>query len=266
MDGARVDIRAIRIGHVEEIMINIQAHANQFIVVVEGGGSLIAGTESARLITLDSFGWSKSDERADRQCKLLAGSEGLTVLVFSDKVVEPGRPDEGVSELPKHIINGYAAARPRDFKPTIYCNHASLTRLTMPDSDATARGWNVNLEILPPGNKSSAAHAHSLDDEFVLILKGSVRYWNHGENVLMKPGDCVAWRDGTGRAHTLINDGPNEGEDFVYLVFGEDHKDDKLYYPDLPYNVEEKRRWLLRRPDLPWGNASKDPEYPAVTL
>ncbi len=152
----------------------------------------------------------------------------------------------------------------------------------MPDSDATARGWNVNLEILPPGNKSSAAHAHSLDDEFVLILKGSVRYWNHGENVLMKPGDCVAWRAGTGRAHTLINDGPNEGmstanrcgytthfclgEDFVYLVFGEDHKDDKLFYPDLPYNVEEKRRWLLGRPDLPWGNASKDPEYPAVTL
>ncbi|KAF9011666.1 hypothetical protein BDZ89DRAFT_1077540 [Hymenopellis radicata] len=262
----RVDIRAIRIGHAEEIEIDIVAHANHFIVVVDGGGSLMAGTESAKITTLDSFGWSK-DDRVGRHCKLVGGPEGLTVLFVSDKVVNSGMPNEGASELPKQIINGYAAAQPRDYRPTIYCKLASLTRLSMPDSDAT-RGWNVNLEILPPGMKSSDAHAHSLDDELVLILKGAVRYWNHGENVRLKPGDCVAWTAGTGRAHTLINDGlshSNEGEDFVYLVFGENHQSDKLFYPDLPHNVREERRWVLGKPDLPWGNAPKGPEYPIIT-
>lgn len=82
--------------------------------------------------------------------------------------------------------------------------------------------WNVNIEEYPPGTQSSNAHAHSHEDELVFILSGKGRYWYQGEQPekILKKGDCIGWKAGTGLSHTILNDGegPNgEGKRMIAL-------------------------------------------------
>jgi mannose-6-phosphate isomerase-like protein (cupin superfamily) len=73
--------------------------------------------------------------------------------------------------------------------------------------------WNVNLKRIPPGAQSSNAHCHSHEDEFVFVLSGKARYWHQGEvpEKIVKKGDTIGWKAGTGICHSLLNDadGPN---------------------------------------------------------
>src|ERR1700761_2065016 len=69
--------------------------------------------------------------------------------------------------------------------------------------------WNMNLEVLPPGTKTSVSHAHSHEDESLFMLRGKARYWHHGTvpEPILTIGDYVGWKAGTGIAHNVINDG-----------------------------------------------------------
>jgi uncharacterized cupin superfamily protein len=72
--------------------------------------------------------------------------------------------------------------------------------------------WSLNIECLPPGTQSSNTHAHSSEDEFSLVLSGKARYWHQGitPEPILKAGDCVGWKAGTGVCHSMLNDGEDE--------------------------------------------------------
>jgi len=95
----------------------------------------------------------------------------------------------------------------------------------------------INYEILRPGDRSSWPHAHSHDEEFILILEGHPDLWIDGQLYSLKPRDCVGFVPGTGHAHTLIN---NTDQDVVAIVVGDSgHAEDKIFYPLHPKRNEE---------------------------
>ena len=78
-------------------------------------------------------------------------------------------------------------------------------------------------ERLPPGRRTSRAHAHSREEEAVYVLSGApVLRWAPlgGEftETPLRAGSFVSFPAGTGIAHTVVNPGPGEVE---LLVLGE---------------------------------------------
>lgn len=87
----------------------------------------------------------------------------------------------------------------------------------------------INYEVLAPGDRSSWPHAHSEEEEFIFILEGHPQVWIDGNFFDLNPGDCVGLPPGTGHAHTLMNNTPNEVK---AIVIGEAHTpNDKIFYP-----------------------------------
>lgn len=88
----------------------------------------------------------------------------------------------------------------------------------------------ICYETLPPGKRSAYPHAHTLEEEFVYILKGRLTLWMNGYTKELKEGSFAAFPANTGIAHVLIND---TDETVVYLCIGEAVKftAEKLYYP-----------------------------------
>src|ERR1700742_1422757 len=66
----------------------------------------------------------------------------------------------------------------------------------------------VNLQLLPPGTRSSTPHAHSHEDEFVYVVSGKGKAWLDGEVFDIGEDDCIGFRAGNGLVHNIINDGP----------------------------------------------------------
>ncbi|KAJ7143348.1 hypothetical protein C8R43DRAFT_1130771 [Mycena crocata] len=255
LENVKIDI--VRADPGKELTITIPTGAKFLAVIVQGDGSY--GIQSAELPLWDCLGWRPASD--ERSFTVVAGPQGITILSFS-RAAPKSSASPTETSVPQ-ILNGYSDAKPSGSGPK-YCSFVSVTRTMGLTPSADPTPWNVNFEILPPGTKSSDAHAHSHEDEFAFILKGKARYWNHGVDVALQSGDCVGWKAGTGLAHTILNDGegPNgEGEDLVYVIFGEDYpKDDKCFYPDLPDNA-----WIHGRPEISWGSAAKEPKFPRVT-
>jgi uncharacterized cupin superfamily protein len=91
------------------------------------------------------------------------------------------------------------------------------------------KNFGVNLTRLAPGAASALRHAHTRQDEFVYILKGSpVLITGMGEMTLTE-GMCAGFRAGDGNAHHLVNRG---SEDVVYLEVGDRIAGDAAVYPD----------------------------------
>ena len=97
----------------------------------------------------------------------------------------------------------------------------------------------VNIETLPPGGRSALPHAHSDDEEFVFVVRGTPDLWIDGHLHRLRPGDAAAFPAGTGIAHCLIN---NTREEVQFLVVGERHPGDRLVYPVNP-EVRHPRPW-----------------------
>ncbi len=108
-------------------------------------------------------------------------------------------------------------------------------------------------ERLPPGRRTSRAHAHSREEEAVYVLSGApVLRWAPlgGEftETPLRAGSFVSFPAGTGIAHTVVNPGPGEVE---LLVLGERDPADRGLYPEDP-DLEEWR--AARRPHRQWGD------------
>jgi uncharacterized cupin superfamily protein len=90
--------------------------------------------------------------------------------------------------------------------------------------------FGVNLVRLAPGAASALRHAHSVEDEFVLVIEGTpTLITNDGEQAI-GPGMAVGFPAGTGDAHHLLN---RTGEDVVFLVIGtKATARDVVTYPD----------------------------------
>ena len=97
----------------------------------------------------------------------------------------------------------------------------------------------VNHETIFPGGRSSKPHAHSEEEEFVLVLEGQPTLWIDGEVFELAEGDAVAFPAGTGIAHTFIN---NSEAAIKLLIVGERSATDQVRYPVDP-DAPHPRPW-----------------------
>ena len=89
--------------------------------------------------------------------------------------------------------------------------------------------FGVNLTRLKPDSVSALRHAHTLQDEFVYILRGRPKLHTNEGRTQLCPGMCAGFKAGTGNGHCLIND---TDEDVVYLEVGDRTPGDEGRYPD----------------------------------
>src|SRR6266567_8528634 len=125
--------------------------------------------------------------------------------------------------------------------------------LTLPESNATSypeqhraanqQRWNrrlgdhaklvnfgVNLTRIVPGGQSSYRHAHSRQDEFILVLEGEVVLETNDGAQTLTPGMCAGFPAGSGDAHRFVN---RSATDAKLLVIGDRTSGDEITYPDV---------------------------------
>lgn len=113
----------------------------------------------------------------------------------------------------------------------------------------------INLEVLPPGNRSSHPHAEKLEEEFVYVLSGTPDVWIDGELHALGPGDGVGFRAGTGIAHSFLN---NSDADVHLLIVGEHQvQGNQLFYPLNPQRMDD-----FRQRDRAWDDVPERPLGP----
>jgi uncharacterized cupin superfamily protein len=107
--------------------------------------------------------------------------------------------------------------------------------------------FGVNLTRLAPNAVSALRHAHSKQDEFVYVLHGCPTLHTNAGPVRLGPGMCAGFKAGTGDAHHLVNETP---EEVVYLEVGDRTPGDEGFYPDddLKASVVDGR-WRFTRKD-----------------
>ncbi len=105
---------------------------------------------------------------------------------------------------------------------------------------AGAKTVFVNRDRLPPGTWTGPLHAHTADDELLLVLEGSPTLvqrrgerWSFetssDERCLLQAGDVVHWAAGDRVAHRLGNESM---DDAIVLVIGTDRPEDLCVFPE----------------------------------
>ena len=108
------------------------------------------------------------------------------------------------------------------------------------------------------GQRSAWPHAHKVEEEFALILKGKAKAWVNGERKEMSRGDCAYFKPGTNLSHILLNDNP----EIVHMFsIGEaaDATPEKIFYPFHHHRNEEckKGNWY-------WDDRPAVPDFPRI--
>lgn len=85
------------------------------------------------------------------------------------------------------------------------------------------------LETLPPGSRSSHKHWHEQEDEFILLLSGTVTLHEGDTIAEMHPGDAATFKAGAALGHCLEN---RSTQDCTYLVVGTRAPNDVVHYTD----------------------------------
>ncbi|KAG8706119.1 hypothetical protein FRC08_001265 [Ceratobasidium sp. 394] len=124
-----------------------------------------------------------------------------------------------------------------------------------------------NLEIAPPGTRSSDPHAHSVEDELVFVIQGEGSVWLDGHVFPISPGDAIGFKGGTGLAHTIINNsnasGDESGQDLVTWIVGENRRsEDRVVYPLHPEKRQTFKRWWEDSPQRKLGDHPGRPARP----
>ena len=95
--------------------------------------------------------------------------------------------------------------------------------------------FGVNITVLPPGARSSLRHWHLNEDEFVMVLDGTLTLVTDGAEHAMGPGDCAAFPAGLAEGHTMVNRADVEGR---FLVVGSRAAHEVCTYTDVDLRVE----------------------------
>ena len=101
--------------------------------------------------------------------------------------------------------------------------------------------FGVNLVRIVPGGQSSHRHAHTLQDEFVMVLEGAPTLVTDAGEQVLAPGHCAGFPKGSGDGHHFLN---RSDRDVVILVVGDRTPGDAVFYPDID---------LAGRPDAAGG-------------
>lgn len=94
---------------------------------------------------------------------------------------------------------------------------------------AGSRQLYANVDVIPPGAYSAKYHAHSLQEEFFVVLAGSGTLRTAEGEQTVREGDFVAKPAGFENPHTFYNPGPGE---LRILDVGTTPQGDVAYYPD----------------------------------
>jgi uncharacterized cupin superfamily protein len=95
---------------------------------------------------------------------------------------------------------------------------------------AGLNNFGVVLTRIVPGGQSSYRHAHSHQDEFMLVLEGEVELQTNAGTQTLTPGMCAGFPAGCGDAHRFVN---RSSSDVILLVVGDRTADDEITYPDV---------------------------------
>jgi uncharacterized cupin superfamily protein len=111
--------------------------------------------------------------------------------------------------------------------------------------------FGVNLTHLAPSAASALAHSHSKQDEFILVLEGTLSLvLGQAEftEFTLHSGDCYGFKAGTGIPHQLIN---RSEEVVTYLEIGDRTPGDEVEYPndDLKATQLDNGLWSLTHKD-----------------
>ncbi|EDP66401.1 hypothetical protein BAL199_25679 [alpha proteobacterium BAL199] len=99
------------------------------------------------------------------------------------------------------------------------------------------KNFGVNHVTLPPRSESSVRHWHTREDEFVMVLTGTVTLVTDAGEQVLSPGMCAAFPAGRSDGHALLNRTDTEA---TYLEVGDRIDGDEVDYPDVDMQV----RWI----------------------
>ena len=90
----------------------------------------------------------------------------------------------------------------------------------------------MNLDVVHPGQRSTAYHWHRSEEEGFLVLSGTGWLYAGDERFRVGPGDFFAKAEGPKLAHQFVNDGE---ADLRILSIGEHRDDDAVEHPTAPW-------------------------------
>ncbi len=86
----------------------------------------------------------------------------------------------------------------------------------------------VGTMDLPPRSNTKRAHYHTLEEEHVYVIEGSLTLHLGDQRYFLKPGSYVCFPAAQPQAHYLEND---SSESCRYLIVGERIAEDEVIYP-----------------------------------
>lgn len=105
----------------------------------------------------------------------------------------------------------------------------------------------ISYDVIPAGHRSSFPHAHTVEEEFVMVLQGNGTAWANGQLTEMEPGEWMGFDPKKMVAHCVIND---SDEPLALLVVGEasEFPGEQIAYPQNPLRNKECDRigWFWR--------------------
>jgi len=108
------------------------------------------------------------------------------------------------------------------------------------------RNFGVNLITLQPGAASAQRHWHSHEDEFVLIVDGTLTLIMDAGERDLGPGMVAGFVAGTPDGHCLVNRGT---EPATFLVVGDRLPQDDCHYPDVNLHMRQSLAAKFTRKD-----------------
>ncbi len=103
--------------------------------------------------------------------------------------------------------------------------------------ETTGQPFEVEWVRLPPGKINFPCHAHQVQWEFYLVLRGHGTVRRNDHTFEVGAGDAFVQPPGT--AHQIHN--TSETEDLIYYVIADNPVSDPVYYPD-------SDKWAIRPP------------------
>lgn len=94
--------------------------------------------------------------------------------------------------------------------------------------------FGVNLVMLEPGAAASLRHWHLREDEFAIVLSGSLLLIEDGCETPMQPGDCAGWKAGVPNGHRFVNRSDAAAS---FLVVGSKAASEVATYADVDMKI-----------------------------
>ncbi len=123
---------------------------------------------------------------------------------------------------------------------------------------AVLRQFGAALETLMPGATSSERHWHEVDDEFLLMLRGTATVIDDNGPHQVEPGQVVCWPAGDPNGHRVTN---RTKANCTYLIVGTRGADEVVHYPDQKWTqIDDRSTWRIEAAD---GSILKQGPLPA---